>query len=141
MASFKSVRKRRQQLNARDMRGLVGVSNGVFWHGVFSSFFVFSRWSFGFSRGGFRVFVSSRGVVSSCRLFAWRFFVFFVFSFFSNGIFSSFRLFAWRLFAARGRQDEMAQTGHHIYVLLFTRFHHVHVSLLFLLYPHMSVMT
>ena len=137
MASFKSVRKRCQHLNARDMRGLVGVSNGVFWHGVFSSFragvssfraagFVFSSLRVAL----FRLVVFTHGVFRLFRLFV-----------FSNGVFSSFRLFAWRLFAARGRKDEMAQTGHHIYVLLLTRFHHVHVSLLFLLFRHMSVMT
>ena len=92
--------------------------NGVFSHGVFSSFgvgistfrvagFVLSSFCVAF----FRLFVFSRGVISFFRLFARRLFVF------SRGVITFFRLFARRLFVfSRGvisqRKDEMAQTSH-----------------------------
>ena len=76
------------------------VLNGVFSHGVFSSF-----------RVGISTFRVAGVVISSFRVALFRLL---------HGVISSFRVASFRCFAWRyfGRKDEMAQTSHHRYSLL-----------------------
>ena len=70
-------------------------------------FFVFSRSFFVISRGAFRFFVFSPGVISSFRLAFFRYFVF------SLGVISSWRRAITPGEKTKERNNEMAQTSHH----------------------------
>ena len=83
------------------------------------AFFVFSRSFFVISRGAFRFFVFSPGVISSFRYFAWRFFVI---SSFSLGVISSWRRAITPGEKTKERNNEMAQTSHHTNYLIFQFF-------------------